>query len=137
MPNFNDAKITSLYVNEPGAVKDIEDNAPNAPGGGKYRVTLEMVAGGGVLGAYDLITKCTDVTDCTAAPAQNPGAPLNGPGTFQGPHWTADGAHYVFNQSVTLGPPAVKGHVYRYTAALHNSNGQVVSFKESAPFILL
>jgi len=49
MPNFNDAKITSLYVCEEGAVQDIEDEAPNAPAGGKFRVTVEMVAGEGVL----------------------------------------------------------------------------------------
>jgi len=35
MPNFNDAKITSLYVNAAGAVSDIADDAPNAPGGGR------------------------------------------------------------------------------------------------------
>jgi hypothetical protein len=137
MPNFNDAKITSLYVSEPGSAKDIQDDAPNAPAGGKFRVTLEMVAGGGVLGAYDLITTCTDVTDATPAPAQNPAAPLSGAGTFASAPWKPDGAHWVFNESVTLPPPAVKGHVYRYTAALHNANGQIVSIKQSDPFILI
>jgi hypothetical protein len=135
--NFNDAKITSLYVSEPGSVKDIQDDAPNSPGAGKYRVTLEMVAGGGVLGAYDLITTCTDVTDAASAPAQNPGTPLNGAGTFATAPWKPDGAHWVFNESVTVGPPPVKGHVYQYTAALHNSNGQIVSIKQSERFILL
>ena len=33
MPNFNDAKISSLYVNADGAVSDIQDDAPNAPTG--------------------------------------------------------------------------------------------------------
>jgi hypothetical protein len=137
MPNFNDAKITSLYVSEPGLVKDIEDDAPNAPSGGKYRVTLEMVAGGAVAGTYDLITTCTDVTDAKSAPAQKPGAPLNGSGTFATSPWKLDGAHWVFNESVTLPPPSVKGHVYQYTAALHNPSGQIVSMRQSEPFILL
>jgi len=137
MPNFNDAKITSLYVSEPGLVRDIEDEAPNAPAGGKYRVTLEMVAGGAVAGTYDLITTCTDVTDATSAPAQKPGAPLNGAGTFASTPWKPDGAHWVFNESVTLPAPSVKGHVYQYTAALHNHNGQIVSLRQSEPFILL
>ena len=39
--NFNDAKITSLYVNGEGSVSDIQDDAPNAPAGGKFDVTLE------------------------------------------------------------------------------------------------
>jgi hypothetical protein len=140
MPNFNDAKITSLYVGEPGAVKDIQDDAPNSPAGHKWNVTLEMVAGEGVLGTYDVITTCTDVTECKAVAAFAPGGPLNGSGTFQNsPPWKHDGAHWVFNHSVTLPPPpaADKGHVYRYTAALHNSNGQIVSLRQSDPFILL
>ena len=138
MPNFNDAKITSLYVSEDGAVKDIEDEAPNSPAGGKFRVTLEMVAGEGVLGDYHLITSCTDVTDTAPAPTLKPGAPLNATSAhFQQAPWTHDGLHWVFNRSVTLAPPALKGHVYRYTAALHNTNGQIVSIKQSDPFILL
>jgi hypothetical protein len=144
MPNFNDAKITSLYVNGDGSVSDIQDDAPNAPGGGKFDVTLEMVAGEGVLGNYKLITTCTDLTDSAAAPGLKPGAPLNtGTGTFQGPEWKpvpappATPRYWTFNHSVKVGPPAVAGHAYRYTAVLHNSNGQIVSVKESEPFILL
>ncbi len=138
MPNFNDAKITSLYVSEPGTVKDIQDNAPNAPHGGKYRVTLEMVAGDGVLGGYELITTCTDLTDATSAPAQKPGAPLNGAGAFQTGPWQKDGAHWVFNQSVTLPPPASgKDHAYQYVTTLCNSNREIVSFMQSEPFILV
>jgi hypothetical protein len=138
MPNFNDAKITSLYVNEEGAVQDIEDEAPNAPAGGKFRVTVEMVAGDGVLGDYDLITTCADLTETAAAPALNPGVPLNTTsGHFQAAPWVHDGLHWVFNQSVAIAPPKKRGHVYRYTAALHNTNGQIVSLRQSEPFILL
>jgi hypothetical protein len=136
MPNFNDAKITSLYVSEPGTVVDIEDDAPNAPSGGKFRVTLEMVAGEGVLGNYDLITTCTDLTTCAAAPTLNPGAPLSGAGTFQTGPWKHDGLHWVFNQSVTIDPPKKPG-VYRYTALVYNSNRQIVSQKQSDPFALI
>lgn len=144
MPNFNDAKITSLYVNGDGSVSDIQDDAPNAPAGGKFDVTLEMVAGEGVLGNYKLITTCTDLTDSTAAPGLKPGAPLNTTaGSFQSAEWKpvpappATPRHWTFNHSVKVGPPAVAGHAYRYTAVLHNSNGQIVSVKESEPFILL
>ena len=49
MPNFNDAKITSLYVNAVGAAVNIQDDAPNAATpGGPFDVTLEMVAGNGL-----------------------------------------------------------------------------------------
>jgi hypothetical protein len=145
MPNFNDAKITSLYVNADSSVHDIEDSAPNSPAGGKFDVTLEMVAGEGVLGNYKLITTCTDLTDSAAAPAAlKPGAPLNtAAGAFQNPEWKpVPGApnpprYWTFNHSVKVGPPAIAGHAYRYTAVLHNSNGQIVSVMESEPFVLL
>jgi hypothetical protein len=143
MPNFNDAKITSLYVNGDGAVSDIQDDAPNAPGGGKFDVTLEMVAGEGVLGDYTLTTTCTDLTASAAAAGLSPGAPLNtSTGHFRGGEWkkvppAGLTRYWTFNHSVKVGPPAVAGHAYRYTAVLHNTNGQIVSVKESEPFILL
>jgi hypothetical protein len=139
--NFNDAKITSLYVSEPGAVKDIQDDAPNAntATGTKFRVTLEMVAGTGVGGKYDVKTTCSDLTDTAAAPGLNPGAPLNATGDlFQTGAWVADGPNrYVFNQSELISKPTVRGHVYRYTASLYSDNGQIVSIRESDPFVLL
>lgn len=144
MPNFNDAKITSLYVNADSAVSDIEDNAPNAPGGGKFDVTLEMVAGEGVAGPYKLITSCTDLTDPTAATAAlTPGGLLNGAGSFAtAPEWKKVPPlgltqYQTFNHSVKVGPAPAPGHVYQYTAALHSDNGQVVSIRQSEPFILL
>lgn len=143
--NFNDAQITSLYVSEDGTVAHIQDDAPNAPAGKKFSVNLEMVAGGALQGQpYELITTCSDVTETAAAPGLSPGAPLNGAGAFgTGPAWTANGGanvnptDTVFNQSVAVGAPKAKGHVYRYTAALFNVNGQVVSIRQSDPFILL
>jgi hypothetical protein len=139
--NFNDAQITSLYVSEDGSVAGVQDDAPNSPLGKKFRVTLEMVAGGGVAGSYDLITTCSDVTETAPAAALNPGGPLNGPGTFGSPEWKANTgigpADQVFNHSAVIPPPKVPGHVYRYTAALRSGNGQIVSILESDPFILL
>lgn len=141
--NLHDAKITSLYVSEPGPVADIEDDAPNAntPAGTSFRVTLEMVAGIAVTGTYHLRTTCSDLTETVNAPGLAPGAPLNTPplGHPFGPPWTPDGSRYVFNQSVGVPPPPAskKGHVYRYTASLYTNNGEIVSIKQSDPFILL
>jgi hypothetical protein len=139
--NFNDAQITSLYVGEDGSVAGIQDDAPNSPAGKKFRVTLEMVAGGGVAGTYDLLTTCSDVTDSAAAASLNPGAPLNGPGAFAGPEWKVDTGvgpnDSVFSHTVVISPPKVPGHIYWYTAALRSSNGQIVSIKQSDLFILL
>jgi hypothetical protein len=139
--NFNDAQITSLYVSEDGSVAGVQDDAPNSPAGKKFRVTLEMVAGGGVAGPYHLITTCSDLTDTAPAPALNPGAPLNGAGMFGSPEWKPNTGvgpvDRVFNHTVVISPPKIAGHVYRYTAAMHSDNGQIVSILESDPFILL
>jgi hypothetical protein len=139
--NFNDAAITSLYVSVAGTPIDIEDDAPNAPAGGKYDVTLEMVAGGGVAGPYTLTVTCSDLTATASAPGVlKPAGPLNGAGNFGTPPWKSAGPlANVFNETVTVGPePAAdKGHVYQYTAVLHSNNGQIVAIKQSDPFVLL
>jgi hypothetical protein len=143
MPNFNDAKVTSLYVNAAGAVADIQDDAPNASTpGGAFDVTLEMVAGTGLSGAYSLVTTCIDLTTSTVAPASlKPGAPLNGTtDTFGSPaNWKSPSPLYnTFNHTDSVSPPAgAAGHVYQYTAALFTANGQIVSIKQGDPFILL
>jgi hypothetical protein len=136
--NFNDAEITSLYVSENG----IQDDAPNAPAGGTFNVILEMVAGAGLTGPYTLVTTCSDLSATASAPAVLiPGGALNGSGNFgSGAGWTpAPPLANVFNQSEVVGPePAPdKGHVYQYTAALYSSNGQIVSIKQSDPFVLV
>jgi hypothetical protein len=136
--NFNDAKITSLYVSATSAA-GIQDDAPNAPGGGNFDVTLEMVAGGGLTGPYTLITTCGNVSDTGPAAALNPGAPLNGPANFAAAPWTGGPTTFVFDQTVTitLAAGAGGGKVYRYTASLLSSNGQIVSTMQSDLFTLL
>jgi len=137
--NFNDAEITSLYVSDLGTPIDIENDAPNAPSGGQYNVTLEMVAGPALTGTYNLAVTCSDLTLTAPAPTvQIPGGALNGTGTFGATPWTSAGLlANVFNQTVPVGPATVSGHVYQYTAALWTDNGQIVSIKQSDPFILV
>jgi hypothetical protein len=140
--NFNDAEITGLFVSQT-ASPTVEDDAPNAPGGGTYDVTLEMVAGNALdTQEYTLVMSCSDITATAAAPATVvPGAPLNGAGKFGDASWiqTAPGGYFTYAQTATVGPePAAgKGHVYRYTAVLFNPNGQVVSIKSSDDFVLV
>jgi hypothetical protein len=135
--NFNDAEITALYVSENG----IQDDAPNAPSGGPFNVILEMVAGAGLTGPYTVSVTCADLTLTATAPAVLIPTVLNGPGNFgTGPGWTGVGPlANVFSETVSVGPEPAgdKGHVYQYTAALVTSNGQIVSIKQSDPFILL
>jgi hypothetical protein len=141
MPNFNDAKITSLFVNAVGAAVDIQDDAPNAATpGGPFDVTLEMVAGNGLLTAgYTLTTTCSDITATQAAPATLvPGGHLNtSTETFgEAGVWKSVPPYLTFNQSVQV-TGGTAGHVYQYTASLFNANGQVASIQQSDPFILL
>lgn len=135
--NFNDAEITSLYVSENG----IQDDAPNATSGGSFNVILEMVAGAGLTGPYAVSVTCSDLTLMAPAPAVLIPTALNGSGNFgSGPGWNGAGPlANVYSQTVSVGPePAAdKGHVYQYTASLTTSNGQIVSIKQSDPFVLL
>lgn len=138
MTNFNDAEITSLYVSATSA-PGIQDDAPNAPGGGDFDVTVEMVAGGALATQqYTLQTTCTNISAATGAPALNPGAPLNGTGEFGVAPWTGGPTTFTFSQPVTisLAPGAGKGDVYQYTAALVSATGQIVSTKQSDLLIL-
>ena len=137
MTNFNDAEITSLYVSATTA-PGIQDDAPNAPGGGDFDVTLEMVAGGALAGPYKLITTCSNVSK-TAPTGLNPPSPLNGTASFAVAPWTGGPTTFVFNQSVTipLSVGAGGGDVYQYTASLLSSTGQIVSTKQSDLFTLL
>lgn len=135
--NFNDAEISSLYVSENG----IQDDAPNAPAGGPFNLILEMVAGAGLTGPYTVSITCSDLSATAPAPAALIPTALNGTGNFgSGPGWTGAGPlANVFSQTVPVGPEPAgdKGHVYQYTASLVTTNGQIVSIKQSDPFVLL
>lgn len=138
MTNFNDAKITSLFVSQV-ASPGIQDDAPNAPGGGPFVVTLEMEAGTGLQTAdYTLTVSAADVTAVTAAAALAPPAgALNGNGAFgTSAGWNSVNTFSASDQ-VTPDPATPPGHVYQYTAAVYSKNGQVVSSLQSDLFVLI
>ena len=87
--NFNDARISRVYVTPTGV--QVQDDSPNAPSTGvvnQFDLHLEMEAGGGVAGPYELFTIAYDVTTGANEPALDPppGA-LNGPGDFGVAPW--------------------------------------------------
>ena len=57
MLNFNDAEITRVYVSQEASAT-VQDDTPNAPAGGPYDVTIEMVVSTGrsARGSYTLYT---------------------------------------------------------------------------------
>lgn len=140
MPNFNDAEITRLYVSEQTA-PTVQDDAPNAPGGGPFNVTIEMVAGTGMQSeAYTLTWGCFDWTAGGSAPAAlTAGLPTSG--NFDKAGWspTPGGTWFTYTDTVTVNPPAGGGqnHLYQYSVALKSDNGQATSFTLSDPFLLI
>jgi hypothetical protein len=56
-----------------------------------------------------------------------------------GAGWTSEGNWWVFNASADVGPEpsSGQGHIYQYAAAIYSKNGQVVSLRQSDPFILI
>lgn len=138
MTNFNDAKITSLFVSQAGS-PDIQDDAPNAPVGGPFEVTLQMEAGTGLESAdYTLTVSCEDVTAVASAPALVPtGAGFVNPGNFGKSAGWGTVNSFSARQPITIPVGTPAGHVYRYTATVYSDNGQVASSLQSDLFVLI
>jgi hypothetical protein len=142
MTNFNDAKITSLFVSQT-ASPGLQDDAPNAPSAGSpFNVTLEMEAGTGLLsGAYTVTMSCEDITAVQAVPSLVPTIPAFTSGTFGqtplgAPGWTSNNT-FTATVPVTPEPATEANHTFQYTATLVNVNGQVTSFLQSDLFVLI
>lgn len=139
MLNFNDAEITAVFTSET-ASSAIATDTPNAPSGGNYDVTIEIVAGTGVQDAdYTLTWGAADLTAWTAAPAAlTAGLPTSGQfGKTAG--WTAAGplnSTYTATTTINLAGGAGQNHLYLYTVTLTSNNGEVTSQLVSAPFQL-
>jgi hypothetical protein len=137
--NFNDAEITSVFVSQTAA-STVADDTPNAPSGGSYDVTIELVAGTGVADAdYTLTWGCFDWTAGAAAPAAlTAGLPTAGKFGVV-PPWVSAGTLYsTLTTTTTIIPPAAGGqnHLYQYSVTLASKNGQVTSRAFSDPFQL-
>jgi hypothetical protein len=140
--NFNDARISRLYVTPTNV--DVQDDSPNAnppgPPAANFDLHLEMEAGGGVAGGYTLFTIAYDVTAATNNAALAPPAgDLNGAGNFGvDPPWKLTGNDRFFEEKETIAVPAgVQNHVFYYTVALVSGNQQIVDIATSEPFILV
>jgi hypothetical protein len=144
MPQANDAELTELYTAATGL--DVEDSEPNTgpPGGppaNTFDLHLEAVAGnviGNGAANYTLRIDCID--DTLAAPNGN-----MSPGTLNQQFnaangWQAGGVagNFLKEQVFPINVDnAARGHVLHYLASLVSVNGDVVSFIESEPFILV
>ena len=144
MPQANDAELTELYTAATGL--DVEDSEPNTgpPGGppaNTFDLHLEAVAGnviGNGAANYRLRVDCID--DTLAAPNAN-----MSPGTLNQQFNAANGwqpggvaGNFLKEQVFPINVDnAARGHVLHYLASLISVNGDVVSFIESEPFILV
>lgn len=144
--NANDARLVRLYATETGG--EVEDNTPTAPGSGtappatSFDLLLEAEAGQNVGSSgieYSLDIVAYDVTAGDNEPALNPTIPaqkFNAGDT--GSVWKQSGTNFVSRQRFPITVPnAQQGHTIRYTATLVSKNRQIVSFIESAPFVLV
>jgi len=145
----SDARIARLYTTETGG--NVQDSTPNAPATGLQppATTFDLVLEGeaGVnLGAsgvnYTLSIVAYDVTTGDNAPALDPTSPTLPNQEFNAgkpnPLWKASGTDFITEQRFAINvPAAVKKHTISYTASLVSDDGQIVSFLQSEPFILL
>ena len=141
MTNYNDGAITAIFVSQT-ASPAVEDGAPNSPAAsGPYDVTVEMVAGNGLAsGDYTLGITCADLSAVASAPASLIPGNITAVTQIGPTAWTKVGNYWTFSQTQEVNTAAPKGgggHVYQYTASLVSKNGDVVSIKQSDPFVLV
>jgi len=139
--NANDAILTGLATAQRGSL--VGDQAPNAPASSSFDLVLEAVAGnviGNSAQPYTLQINAIDLTAVT--PALTPFALNQAFDAANNWRLSGSGPDYectqVFPIAVPGGPGGpLAGHVFRYTASLVNSNGQVVSILQSDLFVLV
>jgi hypothetical protein len=146
MPQINDAQITSVF-SASITLDQVEDDEPNTPaaGGGApvatFNVVLEAVAGNAVGNGganYTLTLTCYDETTGDLAPASMSRTSNEQFNAADGWQLNAGAQNYFKRAVATITvPPGVRGHVFRYLAALVSDNNDIVSFKESNRFILV
>jgi hypothetical protein len=141
--NANDARIARVYTTQTN--QDITDESPNAgnPPKADFGLTIEAEAGtsiGNSGASYTLCIIAYDVTAGNNEPAMNPFGPtgcttqnFTVPGT-----WRQEGDDFSTDQSFTINvPPNVQNHVFYYTASLVSTNHEIVSIRQSDPFVLV
>ncbi|MDF5756967.1 hypothetical protein [Spongiactinospora sp. TRM90649] len=140
--NPKNARIARIYTTQKGGrVADTTPNAPDVAGempGTSFDLVVEIEAGPETMtkAPYTLAVSAIDDSTGGGASTLEPDIP---PQSFSTPPFRCVGPDFVLVQNFNIPVPAtgVRGHLFHYTAVLHNANFQIVSMQSSERFLLV
>ena len=139
--NANDATLTELATAQSGSM--VKDDAPNAPAGGGFDLIIGAVAGSalGSSGApYTLTISAIDLT--TVSQPWPPQILHQAFGAASGWQLSGTGPDYESTQTIPNTIPGgpdgpLAGHTLQFVASLISQGAQIVTIRQSDPFVLV
>jgi hypothetical protein len=139
--NANDATLTELATAQSGSM--VGDDAPNAPAGGGFDLIIGVVAGSalGSSGApYTLTISAIDLTSVSQPwPPQILHQAFDAASGWQ---LSGTGPDYESTQTIPNTVPGgpggpLAGHTLQFVASLISQGAQIVTIRQSDPFVLV
>jgi hypothetical protein len=139
--NANDAMLAGMATAQSGSM--VKDDAPNAPAGSGFDLIIGAVAGSalGSSGApYTLTISAIDLT--TVSQPWPPQILHQAFDTASGWKLSGAGPDYECTQTIPTTVPggpggALAGHTLQFVATLISPGAQIVTIRQSDPFILI
>jgi hypothetical protein len=139
--NANDATLTGLATAQSGSM--VADEAPNAPASGGFDLIVVAVAGSalGSSGApYTLTVSAIDLT--TVSQPWPPRILRQAFDAASGWKLSGTGPDYQCTQTIPNTVPGgpggpLAGHTLQFAASLVSQGGQIVTIRQSNPFVLV
>ena len=139
--NANDAALTGLATAQTGS--RVHDAAPNAPAGGGFDLILGAVAGSALGSSGAPYTLTISAIDLTAASQPWPPQILH-QAFDSASGWTLSGTgpDYETTQPIPHTVPGgpggpLAGHTLQFVASLVSQGAQIVTIRQSDPFVLI
>ncbi|MFI0417220.1 hypothetical protein [Spongiactinospora sp. 9N601] len=140
--NPRNARISQIHTTQKGGrIPDTTPNAPEVAGempASSFDLVVEIEAGMQTMtgGPYTLTVSAIDDSTGGGAPMLDPQIP---PQRFGTPPFQRAGDGFALVQTFNIPVPAtgVRGHLFHYTAVLHNEDFQIVSMQTTDRFLLI
>jgi hypothetical protein len=139
--NANDATLTGLATAQTGSM--VHDDAPNAPAGSSFDLILGAVAGSALGSSGALYTLTISAIDLTTVSQPWPPQILHQAfDTASGWKLSGTGPDYECTQTISHTVPGapggpLAGHTLQLVASLISQGAQIVTIRQSEPFVLV
>ena len=139
--NANDATLTGLATAQTGSM--VQDHAPNAPANASFDLVLRAVAGSALGSSGAPYTLTISAIDLTAVSQPWPPQILHQAfDAASGWKLSGTGPDYDCTQTITTTVPGgpggpIAGHTLQFVASLISPGAQIVTIRQSDPFVLV